>query len=304
MRLGEIEAKKQRVPAFDKNVFKQVLVNLRGAMELPPAELKKRLIEECRGAGVAVVFVKGLPGTPVHGAVRWAGDTPVIQLSCRYKVEDIFWFTFFHEAGHVMLHGKRDVFLEENGGGGDKEQEADAFARAHLIPESQWRKFVIERSFSESDIRAFAGTLGISPGIVVGRLHHEKKLHRSRLNHLLTTIRPNGTTRCIIRGVGSRKAGAITEHAMQKGTLMKKLLAVAFLLALFAVPMLGQVSVKGDIDSKDKRVHVHPGGTVDFEVKVDPSPNRAGMVRVYVSTASFHESWNDGVLPQKRQGQL
>jgi len=185
LRLGEIEAKKQRLPAFDKNVFKQVLVNLRGAMELPPAELKKRLIEECRGAGVSVVFVKGLPGTPVHGAVRWAGDTPVIQLSCRYKVEDIFWFTFFHEAGHVMLHGKRDVFLEENGGGGDKEQEADAFARAHLIPESQWRKFVIERSFSESDIRAFAGTLGISPGIVVGRLHHEKKLHRSRLNHLL-----------------------------------------------------------------------------------------------------------------------
>jgi len=39
---------------------------------------------------------------------------PSSKLSCRYKVEDIFWFSFFHEVGHVLLHGKRDVFLEDD----------------------------------------------------------------------------------------------------------------------------------------------------------------------------------------------
>jgi addiction module HigA family antidote len=184
LRLGEIEAKKQDAPPFDKTAFKQVLGRVRGVMGLPITELKTRLIEECKIAGVAVVFIKELPGTRVHGAVRWVGDTPVIQLSCRYKVEDIFWFTFFHEAGHVILHGKRDVFLEDDGRSGEKEKEADNFATAHLIPQPQWRKFVSAEKFSETSVRAFAESLGLPPGIVVGRLQHEKKIHPSRLNFL------------------------------------------------------------------------------------------------------------------------
>lgn len=184
LRLGEIEAKKQQVPPFDKTAFKHVLGRMNAVMGLPPVELKTRLIDECRSAGVTVLFIKELPGTRVHGAVRWLGETPVIQLSCRYKVEDIFWFTFFHEAGHVVLHGKRDVFLEDDGQSGEKEKEADAFASAHLIPEPQWRKFVSGRNLSEASVRAFAEALGIPPGIIVGRLHHERKLHPARLNHL------------------------------------------------------------------------------------------------------------------------
>jgi HTH-type transcriptional regulator/antitoxin HigA len=184
LRLGELEAKKQEIPAFDKVAFKQVLGKMHTVMGLPPAQLKTRLIEECKSAGVTVVFIKELPGTRVHGAVRWVGDTPVIQLSCRYKVEDIFWFSFFHEAGHVILHGKRDVFLEDDGRSGEKEQEADAFATAHLIPDSPWRKFTNARNFSEASVRAFAESLGLPAGIIVGRLQHEKKIHPSRLNYL------------------------------------------------------------------------------------------------------------------------
>lgn len=184
LRLGELEARKQKVPAFDKVAFKQVLSKMNALMGLPTAELKARLIEECGSAGVIVVFIKELPGTRVHGAVRWLGDTPVIQLSCRYKVEDIFWFTFFHEAGHVVLHGKRDVFLEDDGRSGEKEKEADAFASAQLIGDAQWRKFTASRNFSEASVRAFAESLGIPAGIVVGRLQHEKKIHPSRLNFL------------------------------------------------------------------------------------------------------------------------
>ena len=184
LRLGELEAKKQQTPPFSRAAFRRALIRLHRIMGRPVSEIKAGLVEECRKAGVAVVFVKELPKTRVHGAVRWFVDTPVIQLSCRYKVEDIFWFTFFHEAGHVLLHGKRDVFLEDDNRSGEKEAEADAFATAQLIPETQWRKFAELKQFSEADVRAFAENLGIPPGIVVGRLQHENKIPHSRLNFL------------------------------------------------------------------------------------------------------------------------
>ena len=184
LRLGEIEAKRIQVPEFNKSMFKQVLGRLRTVMGLSAAELKSRLVEECKSAGVKVVFVKELPGTRVHGAVRWVSETPVIQLSCRYKVEDIFWFTFFHEAGHVVLHGKRDVFLEDDSHDGVKEDEANTFASNYLIPETEWRKFLASRKFSREGVAAFAEQLGIPAGIVVGRLQHEKKILPSRLNFL------------------------------------------------------------------------------------------------------------------------
>lgn len=184
LRLGEIAAKKQDLPAFDKVAFKQVLGRMRNLMSLHPAELQTSMVAECRKAGVALVFVKELPRTRVHGAVRWVGDNPIIQLSCRYKVEDIFWFTFFHEAGHVLLHGKRDVFLEDDGSGDAKEREADAFATSHLIPESKWRRFITASNFSESSVQTLADSLGIPAGIVVGRLQHEERIPFSHFNYL------------------------------------------------------------------------------------------------------------------------
>jgi hypothetical protein len=57
------------------------------------------------------------------------------------------------------MHGKRDVFLEDDGNGDDKEREADAFASSQLIPEFQWRRFVATAHFSESSVQTFADML-------------------------------------------------------------------------------------------------------------------------------------------------
>lgn len=184
LRLGEIEAKKLRLPNFKKGTFKKALIRIRNLMNRAPLDLKARLIEECRKSGVALVFVQELPKTCVHGAVRWMGDTPVIQLSCRYKVEDIFWFSFFHEAGHVILHGKREVFLEDDSRQSLKEKQADSFARNHLISEGRWREFIESADFSEANIIAFAQSVGIPAGIVVGRLQHEQKIDFAHFNYM------------------------------------------------------------------------------------------------------------------------
>jgi len=137
-------------------------------------------------AGVCIAFVRELPGTSVWGATRWLTPTrPLIQLSLRYKTDDHLWFTFFHEAAHIILHSKRDVFLEEDQQEyGDKEADADAFACDWLIPKAKYRVFQRLGAFSCAAASRFAFELGIASGIVVGRLQNDGHFDRTQCNHL------------------------------------------------------------------------------------------------------------------------
>jgi Zn-dependent peptidase ImmA (M78 family) len=114
-----------------------------------------------------------LPKAPVSGATRWVGNNPLIQLTDRHKTNDHFWFTFFHEAGHVLLHGKKDIFIEDFEGfkpDVKKEIEANEFAAKILLPET----FIDElpKDFTEEDVIKIAKKYKTAPGIVVGRLQH------------------------------------------------------------------------------------------------------------------------------------
>ncbi|MGH2482537.1 MAG: ImmA/IrrE family metallo-endopeptidase, partial [Ktedonobacteraceae bacterium] len=95
------------------------------------------LLRLCSEAGVAVVFVQVLPGVSTCGATRWLTPTKaLVQLSLRYKTDDRFWFTFFHEAAHILLHGKRQVFLDfdrEQENEEESEKQANAFAIDMLV---------------------------------------------------------------------------------------------------------------------------------------------------------------------------
>jgi HTH-type transcriptional regulator/antitoxin HigA len=99
-----------------------------------------------------------------------------VQLSLRYKTDDQFWFTLFHELAHVLLHGKKEVWIEDEVPGDASvedplEQEANRFAAEVLIPRQHDRQLRTLRSLSA--VRAFADELGLAPGIVVGRLHRD-----------------------------------------------------------------------------------------------------------------------------------
>lgn len=144
------------------------------------------MVELCAKAGVALTFVPPLPKTHVSGATRWlAASKALVQLSLRGKSDDLLWFTFFHEAGHILLHGKREVFIEDGRRTNAKEAEADRFSADFLIPPDAWRTFTAAvRRPSHTDVAAFARHLGIAPGIVVGRLQHERILPRSHLNDM------------------------------------------------------------------------------------------------------------------------
>ena len=125
-----------------------------------------------------VVLVPELPNTHVCGFTRWlTPDKAIIQLSLRYKTDDVHWFTFFHEAAHILLHGKRDIFVEYRGVDNAKEQEANRWAGEFLVPPADWAAFLatLPARPTVAAIQAFAKKQGIAPGIVLGRLQHREK---------------------------------------------------------------------------------------------------------------------------------
>lgn len=189
LRKGELDAQKIECAPYDEAVFTEALQEVRGITGKEPEKFLPTLQERCARSGVAVVIVPPLPGVRAYGATRWLHSTKaLIQLSLRGKTDDHLWFTFFHEAGHVLKHGKRAVFVED----GDpkaaardpREAEADAFAGDLLIPPAEYQRFCTNGDFSLAAIRRFATRIGIAPGIVAGRLQHEKKLPFSRGNPL------------------------------------------------------------------------------------------------------------------------
>ena len=187
LRLGEIAAEKQECTDYREVEFKKSLVEIRGLTREPIEESGSKTQHLCNQSGVALVFVKPLPDTALSGAARWL--TPrkaLIQLSLRHKSDDQLWFSFFHEAAHIILHSKKGVFIDGRNGGDDKtEVEANDWASRILVPQSDWEHFVDTPPRGNQDVLAFANRQGIAPGIVVGRLQHEGLLAwNSTMNRL------------------------------------------------------------------------------------------------------------------------
>ena len=185
LRKGEVDANRIQCALYDETKFRAALNAIRALTVEPPDVFQPELVRLCSEAGVAVVFTPELPGTRVSGATRWLSpDKALIQLSLRYKTNDHLWFTFFHEAGHILIHGKREVFLEEEKSEDGKENEADRFASNVLIPAGEYQKFVERDAQNQGEIHRFAEQLGIAPGIVVGRLQHDGVIPQSYFNEL------------------------------------------------------------------------------------------------------------------------
>jgi len=193
MRKGEIEGQKILTYPYDEKKFKEILREIRTLTAASPEIFIKEIPQRCSKAGVAVVFVPELPKTRIYGATRWlTPQKALIQLSLRYKTDDHFWFTFFHEAGHIIHHGKRDMFIEENNisewRGNKEEEEANRFAANFLIPNNELSRFVNAGIKSADAIVRFASRIDIAPGIIVGRLQYEGYLPMSHCNALKRQI--------------------------------------------------------------------------------------------------------------------
>lgn len=179
LRMGEIQSEELDAPIYSETKFKEVLPEIKSLMAEHPADFFYQMQQLCLSAGVKVVHTPCISKAPINGSTRWLGDNPFIQLSGRYKRNDIFWFTFFHEAGHIIKHGKKDIFLENVKHAEydeRKEKEADRFAVIWTLSDEEESEILENDNLSEQDIINFAKKFNTHPAIIIGRLQHKKLL--------------------------------------------------------------------------------------------------------------------------------
>lgn len=186
LRQGEIEAEAINCKPWNPERFREVVPQIRAlTREKDPERFVPQLQKCCADAGVAVAIVRGPTGCRASGATRFlTPDKALLLLSVRYLSDDQFWFTFFHEVGHLLLHGKNAVFVE----GIDapmtaQEAEANDFAAQVLIP-VKFTSELLSLGGNSQEIVRFARKVGVSPGIVVGQLQHVGKIKRNHFNAL------------------------------------------------------------------------------------------------------------------------
>lgn len=176
LRLGQLEARRIETHPYDKKTFAANLKAIRSLTVSEPESFVPEMQRLCAGAGVAFVLVPEIKKAPWSGAAEWLSPTKaMLLLNLRGKAEDKFWFSFFHEASHILNDSKKEIYLDDGKDYCDdpSEKRADEFAAEMLIP----RKFdqVIELAKSADEIKALAKQIGVSAGIVAGRFQHLTK---------------------------------------------------------------------------------------------------------------------------------
>jgi HTH-type transcriptional regulator/antitoxin HigA len=174
--------------------LKAGLADIRRLINAPAERFAHVLKNALANHGVALVVLPHLPRTYAHGATFWLSpEKAVVMMSIRGSWADIFWFSLFHELGHVLLHGNRMTFIED--GYTDPEQlkqedAANQFAADVLIPPERHAQLTSLPLLTAKKITACAQIMGVHPGVVVGRLQHDGLIPQvTPLNRLRTRLK-------------------------------------------------------------------------------------------------------------------
>ena len=178
---------------YDRSGFESALQEIRTLTVQPPEAFEPRVRALLHESGVGFVLVPAIPRARVSGVARWLNPRhPLIQLSLFGKTNDRFWFTFFHEAAHILLHAsdKKSVWLDDpisKPSANRAEEEANAWAADCLIPPRYSSE--LADLHSKASVKAFARKVKVHPGIVVGRLQHDRSISFRQMNDLKVSFR-------------------------------------------------------------------------------------------------------------------
>ena len=177
---ARIEARNYEVAPINLGKLESEISRIREMTVLDPDEFCKELIGIFADCGIALVFLPHIGGSFLHGATFYDGKKIVMGLTVRGKYADKFWFSLFHEIHHIISGHINDP----EGTSEEEEIEADNFAKNILIPPEEYKRFIDQNCFSKKCIVEFAGTMEITPGIVLGRLQKENYVPYDRYNEI------------------------------------------------------------------------------------------------------------------------
>lgn len=179
---AKLEARSIQTSAINVGRLKELIPSIRAMTMQNPEDFCPVLCDKLAECGIALVFLPHIGGSFLHGATFYDGSKIVIGVTVRGKDADRFWFSLFHEFGHIVL----GHIALANGTTEDDESKADDFARTSLIPDDEFSCFVRKKCFDKTSIVEFARAENIDPGIVVGRLQKEQYIDFSWYSDLKT----------------------------------------------------------------------------------------------------------------------
>ena len=177
---AKMEARKCKTAPINISKLEMEIPQIRKMTVMNPEEFCGKLKDLFAECGIALIFLPHMGGSFLHGASFSNGNHIVMGLTVRGRDADKFWFSLFHEMCHVI----RGHISEQSKTPTQQEAEADAFARDLLIPREQYETFIKEKCFTRDCITDFANSVGIAPGIVLGRLQKENHVLYNCLNDL------------------------------------------------------------------------------------------------------------------------
>lgn len=158
-------------PKFNKSKFEEAI---RYALTLTRnhGEFYPLIRKAFMDAGVVLVILPNLPGSKINGATKKLGNSNImLMVNDRRLNADSFWFTLFHEIGHI-INGDYGISFEKEVG--KIEDSADKYAEDMLIPPALYKEFVKQKKFDVQSICRFAEKIDRAPGIILGRLQNDK----------------------------------------------------------------------------------------------------------------------------------
>ncbi|MDR1138627.1 MAG: HigA family addiction module antidote protein [Clostridiales bacterium] len=182
--LVEQQAQKVDLPMLDASRLSTKLDDIRLLTLEKPEVFEPKLKSILQDCGIAFVVIPSFQSR-THGAVKKVGENAVIAVTDLQKYSDQFWFTIFHEIGHIVNGDlAKPTFLSaDNMKGNDMmEGKANRFAQNQLLP--SFDVFKRANNFGKAAIIEYAQREKILPSIVVGRLQYEKLIAWSHCNEL------------------------------------------------------------------------------------------------------------------------
>ena len=187
LRFGQLQAEATTCAKWNPELLKKLLPEMRKLPQIRNSGIfLPKLRALCARAGVALVIARAPSGCRASGAtmVLRKKQKALLLLSFRHLSDDHFWFSFFHECGHLILHSEYELVVEGEPHQDESiEDEANHFAEEVLLP-PPWRQLLTTLTANRNEVIRFAVRAGVSPGIVVGQMQHRGMINHNYLNYL------------------------------------------------------------------------------------------------------------------------